>query len=47
VLGRRRFDPAALFVAPQRGAYVFEAVVGLYARASGLPLLALAPRVRA
>jgi uncharacterized membrane protein HdeD (DUF308 family) len=38
---------AALFVAPHSGAYVLEAVVGLYALASGLPLLALALRVRA
>jgi uncharacterized membrane protein HdeD (DUF308 family) len=38
---------AALFVAPHSGAFVLEGVVGLYALASGLPLLALALRVRA
>lgn len=37
----------ALFVAPRSGTYVLEPVLGLYALASGVPLLALALRVRA
>jgi uncharacterized membrane protein HdeD (DUF308 family) len=37
----------ALFAAPRSGAYVLEQVLGLYALASGVPLLVLALRVRA
>lgn len=37
----------ALFVAPRSGADLLDAVFGLYALASGVPLLALALRVRA
>jgi uncharacterized membrane protein HdeD (DUF308 family) len=38
---------AALFVAPRSGAYLLDVALGLYALASGVPLLALALRVRA
>jgi uncharacterized membrane protein HdeD (DUF308 family) len=37
----------ALFVAPRSGAYLLDVALGLYALASGVPLLALALRVRA